>query len=269
LPELISIAITAHDRKKQLLHTLWSIEHSKDDYPVEVIVIDDDSQETLSDNELAKYSFKLNYQVRNDRKRQDPVIPNNMAFALCNGDIILMTCGEVAYMGHVISHCFRYLDETKYICYSTYSIGMDLYEKVSALDWSEKKVIKKVKEIISPMAEYPEYQSDCNTGWYAHPVYKPLALSFCAAMTRKNLEALSGYDERFQNGTGYADNDLLRRIIELGLNVEWITDPFCIHQPHAPTDYTNMDLVNLNYALFDDLAKKKTIKADQNVIYKR
>lgn len=267
--ELISIAITTYKRKAQLLHTLWTIEHTKTDYPIEVIIVDDDSSETLSDRELSHFTFPVKYHVRRGRTRQEPVIPNNLAISMCNGDAILMNCAEVAHMGDVIGHVYRYLDDTKYLCYATYSLGTELYQKVSALDWKNKDVIHKAIEVISPLSQFPEYQSDCNTGWYVHPIYKPLALMFCAALTRNNMELLSGYDERFQHGVGYADNDMLRRIIQAGLNIEMIVDPFVIHQPHEPTDYTNIELVKINNALADELNKQKTIKADQNVIYKR
>ena len=269
MPELISIVMASHNRKQQLLNSLFSIQHTKEDYPIEVIVIDDNSDETLSIKELEMFDFPLHYKIRKDRTHQDPVIPNNIGFDMAKGDVILMSCGEILFMGHIIPHVFNYIDHSKYLCYSTYSIGWDMYNQINELDWRYPEVINGVKDIISPMREYPEYDSDCQTGWYVHPIFKPLALSFCAGLTRANMEILSGYDERFVEGVGYADNDFLRRVKDLQLDIEMISDPFCIHQPHSATNYSDVDKVKRNNVLFDELASTHNVKAEQNSIYRR
>jgi len=266
---LLSIAITAHDRKRQLLNTLWTIEHTKRDYPIEVIIVDDDSPECVHDDELKYFTFPLTYHFRTGRTRQEPVVPNNLAFSLCKGDAVLMNCAEVAFMGDVIGSIFNYLDHANYLCFSTYSIGWELFDRINTLDWVNPDVISRVLKMLSPVRDLAEYQVTDKTGWYAHSRYKPLALMFSGALTMYNLERLSGYDERFIPGVGRADNDFLRRIEQLGLRTRWVDDPFVIHQPHEVTDYSDRQRLLYNADLFERMAALRTIKATDNTIFRR
>lgn len=269
MAELISVCMATHNRKRQLLNSLWSIEHTNTHPHIEVIVIDDNSTEWPSDRQLSKYSFPLNYEYIYGHTRQEPVIPNNMAFNKAKGDKIIMSCGEIAFMGDIIGHVHKYLDDTKYLVYSTYAINEILYKKICKFRWNHPSVMDKAREAISPLVEIAEYKTQDHNGWYYHPVHKPLALPFCASLSKKNMDLISGYDERLQYGVGHADNDMVRRIIQAGLKIEGISGLYVIHQPHEKTDYSNLELVKLNLQVADQLNALKTVKADQNKIFRR
>jgi GT2 family glycosyltransferase len=93
-------------------------------------------------------------------------------------------------------------------------------------------------------------------------------LPFCAALNRCDLEELSGFDERFAAGIGYADTDFTIRLQNLGLHPRVVIDPFCVHQAHAPTVYEPIKTV-LNNELIASLQGNdpKRIKANENKIY--
>jgi len=104
--------MASHNRKRQLLNTLWSIEHTRGKIPIEVIIVDDNSEELLSRDELRQFRFRIVYKVRKDRIREDPVIPNNIAFSMATGDIILMACAEVLLAGNILEHAFQNTNES-------------------------------------------------------------------------------------------------------------------------------------------------------------
>jgi hypothetical protein len=79
------------------------------------------------------------------------------------------------------------------------------------------------------------------------------------------METLSGYDERFSMGIGFEDSDLCVRILNLGLEVILVDNPFCVHQRHPPTVYND----DKNPALFQLLQQTapKRIKVTTNKTY--
>ena len=101
------------------------------------------------------------------------------------------------------------------------------------------------------IAEYNTIH-DCQNGWYNHSIYNPNAFHFTSAITMKDLEELGGFDERYADGIGYDDMDLIARIRRKGMSVEIVDDPYVIHQAHTPTDYTNnQDLLTRNRNLYN------------------
>lgn len=264
----MSICMATHNRKRQLLNTLRSINHTKQDYNIEVIIVDDNSDEKLTSAELSKFDYPINYIIRKDRTRQDPVIPNNIAFNEARGDIVMMSCGEVMLAGNIIDHAFKNCNDTNYLCYGVYAIDQTTYGDINTLDWKKPEVITKIKSIVDEVSK-AYYMPGVANGWYIHTKYRPHALPFCAVLTKKNMDILSGYDERFQFGVGSADVDFVRRINDLKLQTIIIDDPLAVHQPHEMTDYSNGELFQLNLDLLNELTATHNIKADHNIVYIR
>jgi len=267
MAELISVCMATHNRKRQLQNSLRALEFHAKDLPVEVIIVDDNSDETFTKRELNKYKLNILYKIRKDRTRQDPVIPNNMAFDMAKGDIFIMTCGEILMVENVLSHAAANLNDKNYLCYGVYAFGQEQFDYINNLTWIPPQ-FEEINRQINLLSINHNIAGEC-PGWYIHSTYRPVALPFCSAISRSNMEILSGYDERFMFGVGHADDDFLRRVKDLGLKVEIIDHPLCVHQPHQMTDYTNPDLIKLNLDIYNDNASAKTIKADVNLIYKR
>jgi hypothetical protein len=85
--------------------------------------------------------------------------------------------------------------------------------------------------------------------WYTHSIYRPTGLNFLAALTRNKFYELSGFDERFRNGTGFDDDEFRDRLLESGTIFNYIDNAIGVHINHEivnnlpPT--TNQDLYNI------------------------
>ena len=260
--------MASHNRKQQLLNSLRAINLLKGNVPIEVIIVDDNPADKVSRKELKQFNFPVIYKIRKDRQRQDPVIPNNMAFDMAQGDVIIMSCAEILMVENVIKHAWENTTDKNYLCYGVYTFNFDQLYYVNALKWDDPLVLNKIKDLASQLSERFFIAGE-SPGWYIHTKHRPHALPFCSALTRVNMEKLSGYDERFQYGVGSADVDFLRRVVDLGLEVSIHDHPLTIHQPHQMTDYTDQAMVQLNLDLLNQLTATHNIKAENNIIYKR
>mgnify|MGYP002507241313 CR=1 FL=1 len=103
--------------------------------------------------------------------------------------------------------------------------------------------------------------------WHIHSEYFYELAPFCAAISREDMEKLSGFDERFEHGIGFEDSDFTARLSNLKLNAIMVDDPFCLHQKHTITKYSN----TINRDLFLKLQAEhpQRIKATHNKVYVR
>jgi glycosyltransferase involved in cell wall biosynthesis len=220
----LSIIIPYHNRRKLLINVLESI-NFKD---VELIIVDDGSQETIDDLKefypinLIKLPYHDNW--------QNPCIAYNTGFNAATGDVIMLNSSEVVHAGNVIDYVFENFREGIYMSFAT--------------------------KMQNPGEEW----------WGVHSSLGNF-IPYCAVIGKKDLEKLSGYDERFVKSMGWDDYDFTTRVYNLGLKMICVDDPFVIHQYHKPTEYTNM----LNKDLLDYLDSNYPgrIKATENKIYIR
>jgi glycosyltransferase involved in cell wall biosynthesis len=259
----LSIVITYYNRRKQLLNTLYSIEASlsSKSFDTEIIIVDDESCETINDIKDI-FDLNINFIRRSGKDRIDPVIPFNMGFNAVTGDVILINCAECYHFGNIINYIYNHFTDGQYMSFSTYSISWDLYNQIR-INKNESNIDK----IINPTHPLPEQWKDLDTGWYSHPEYNNSLMPFCAAISTRNMERLSGFDERFANATGWADHDFIVRVNNLKLKTSLIEKPFCVHQPHEATNYKG----SLNNELFVQLQniEPNRIKSPFNKVYNR
>jgi len=219
---MISIAMPYYNRKSLFIETLKSISESayKD---IEVVVVDDGSDNSERIEDLVdKYPFLKVIRVEpKDKWYISSCMPWSHAIAKTSGDIILLQNPECVHIHDVLSHMIETIDDSKYIAYSTYSIDKELTEILPELN-------RKVFFDSLPQ----KVVTDAKVGWYNHSVYNPCYYCFCAALTRKNMLELGGFDERFAYGTGFEDNDLLNRVRRSGLNTIICDSISVIHQFH-------------------------------------
>ena len=239
----VSIVMAYHNRKKQLLNTLQTIRNSK--HYVEVIIIDDASDENQRIeflHTMPGINIHLERINKNEKTWHNPCIPFNMGFKKASGDIIIMQNAECMHVGDVIDYAVKNVVPGKYISFACYSADKEKSELIGKED---------IDSIIKPFNNaHPS--ADCQNGWYNHSIYNPNAFHFTSAITMKDLEELGGFDERYADGIGYDDMDLIARIRRKGMSVEIVDDPYVIHQAHTPTDYTNnQDLLTRNRNLYN------------------
>jgi GT2 family glycosyltransferase len=69
--------------------------------------------------------------------------------------------------------------------------------------------------------------------WYNHIVHRPASYHFTTAITRNNLIELNGFDERYAAGFNYDDDEFIQRIKKQGLHIQFVDEPWVIHQYHG------------------------------------
>ena len=241
---MISIAMAYKNRKSQLIKTLESIE-SQSYKDIEVIIIDDNSDE---EHKIADLKFKFPFvtvMTMGKNPYKNPCIVYNTAFSFCSGDVVIIQNPECLHVGELIQSVADNIDDSKYLSYACYNAGEHLVDRLhSAQD--KKDFILSLPQDFNP-------EKDTIT-WYNHSKYRKTDFHFTTAITRKNLESLSGFDERFKQGMEFDDDDFKRRVIRKGLEIVNIDDPFSVHQHHTST-YSGA-IVNQRYLTWYQLRKR-------------
>lgn len=239
----VAVVMTYFNRQRQLIRTLRSFnKYDPDDF--EVIIVDDGS----TDREkliLPRFEFDIRI-IRITNKswiQGDPAWNIGFAQALKHDpEIIMLQNAECVHSGDVLGYAIDTLTERKYISFGCYSLRAGDPFRVLNM-------------------RHVDYDGD--NAWYNHPDIWPCGYHFCSAITTENLIKLNGFDERFRNGIGYDDDDFLRRVVNLGLNVEITYDPIVFHQWHKPSVYN--ETASMNRDLYLELCKNKEIKAVHEV----
>lgn len=229
----ISIVTAYHNRKQQFINTLKTIKNSKQINNVELIVVDDcSSEEHKLDDIIHEYPFvKLITVNVSDRWYINPCVPFNKAINEANGDIIVIQNPECLHVGDILDNIVNNINDNLYLTYGVYSINKEITNYITDLPYDNEYIDKMILAQISPIHN-AMYVSEGQFGWYQHSKYRPAAYHFVSAITKKNMDLLNGFDEKYAFGIGFDDDELLHRIKLLGLEVKMVDEPFAIHQWH-------------------------------------
>jgi len=233
----LSIVIPYYNRKQLLINVLKSIDYYSIGNNVELIVVDDgsDNQQQIYDIKLKNLNINL-IRIERSTKWRGPCIAYNIGFKAAMGDVIMINSSEVVHMGDVIGYVFKNMTPDKYIAFSTYMANED--------------------EVL--------YKLIFNNFWGVHSSIGN-SIPYCAAIGKEKMDILGGYDERFAKGIGFDDYDFTDRIYNLGLKMIIIDKPFVVHQWHKPTEYLNtinLDLLNYLRINFPDRIKANEFNVD-------
>jgi len=234
-----TIIVTAyHNREKQLLKTLSSIQGD-----CEVIIVND--SEPL---DLPEYPFGgITQIIVTGKSWINPGVNFNIGFAEAlsrNPEKIIIQNPECYHVGDILSTVEERLTDQNYLTFACYSLGKD--QDVDFRAFNNRTAL-----------------SNGDSAWYNHSVYRPEALHFCCAITANNLRKINGFDENFANGLGYEDNYFIHQIRTLGLKIEFVDNPYVLHQYHYDNKaFTfDADLYARTGRLCEELKKKGTYKA--------
>jgi GT2 family glycosyltransferase len=209
---MIAIVLAYYQRQRQLLNTLDSFrQYNPNDFFV--VIIDDDSPDDIV---FKEYSFKIILLKIKNKTWINPGPAYNSGFkeAINNGaDSIIIQNAECYHRGNIIESTKQNIIPGKYIAFGCYSLSNNQDIDFTALDM-----------------RIALHNGD--SAWYNHSVYRPEALHFCTAITVSDLKKLNGFDERFAFGIGFDDNYFIHQVRTLGLKIEFIDDPFVLHQYH-------------------------------------
>lgn len=203
MKKMISVIMAYYNRKSLLLNTLNSIKGE-----CEIIVVDDASDDEHQLRDIK--GIKLIEIKKEEKTWVNSCMAFNRGFNVASGDIIIIQNPECEHAGDIINYTLNNITDNNYLSFGCYSLPKT----------NNKTIINKCVSI------------EGDSGWYNHSIYRPYGYHFCSAITKKNLDELGGFDERFANGIDFEDNDILNRIKRKGLEVKIIDSPFVYHQYH-------------------------------------
>jgi GT2 family glycosyltransferase len=223
---MISIVMSYYNRIDLLRYTLKTFTQSKEQ-DFEVIIVDDFSSPEHNIDNIGEEFLSLNIKVINMAARGpktwfNPCVPYNVGFRESKGDIVILQNPECCHIGDVISYAKNNTRNDNYLTFHCW-----------ACNKGDVRTLHATGEILVGDAH--------NTGkakWYNHKEHSPTKYHFTSAITRKNLCELNGFDEAFALGHSYDDDEFVQRIINKGLNIEFVEEPYVIHQWH-PKMYDN------------------------------
>jgi GT2 family glycosyltransferase len=227
-PVGVSIVMTYFERLDQLRTTLESFRHHGYGPEVEVIIADDGSvREPAAQIDTSFYPFpvRMMYFRPEDKWYFNACIPYNRAFAAARGRIVIIQNAECFHYDNIVAHAVSELGGNQYFTYGCYSIGRETFDSIRGLS-DFRAVLDSIR------IQDRRMTADGDDGWYNHSVHRPLALHFCSAILKEELDALGGFDERYAGGQGYDDDEFLYRIRERGLEVRIVDSPMVVHQWH-------------------------------------
>lgn len=221
----LSIVIPYYNRKELLENVLKSINMAGD---IEIIIVDDGSNE---ENRIDPPGCKI-IRLERAKKWRGACIAYNTGFREATGDVIMINSSECVHVGDVTGFVFSEFRDNDYFAFAAYMMNMD--ENLS------KPKFNNFWGVSSKIGNF---------------------IPYCGVISKRNMELLGGYDERFANGIGFDDYDFTHRVNNLKLNMKCIDKPYVVHQWHKPTEYTN----SINYELLIKLNKNfpDRIKANE------
>jgi hypothetical protein len=225
---MISVVMAYYNRRRQLDYTLKTIAASKQCANTEIVIVDDfSSAEHRLDNLCHQWpQLKITViEMRGlvDKKNYcNPCVPYNVGFRASQGNHIVIQNPECCHVGDILNYVTNNLSDSNYLSFHTYGCTKedltDLYAKGSITMFSHSKKAR----------------------WYNHQTERPSAFHFCNAITRHNLIKLNGFDESYSQGHNYDDAELVARVKALGVSIQFVANPWSIHQYH-PKSYGHPD----------------------------
>lgn len=265
---MISIVTAYYNRKQLFVNTLRSIKQQNSKDLLEVIAVDDGSEENERLEDLVS-EFPFLKVIRLEKKNKwyhNSCIPFNIGFRAAKGDKIIIQNPECFHYGNILDYTENNLVQNTYLSFGCFSLDKDSTNTIDEI-FTEKKT----EEVIKKNNDFA--RNDGDAGWYNHSLYRPKAYHFCTAITRNDLQSLGGFDELYALGIAYDDDEFLSRIKKKNLEINFIDEELVLHQNHySPNsnsfqnrDY-KMHLTVRNMRLLEKLSKKSYYKS--NVISK-
>ena len=238
-----SIVMTTHNRKKQTLYTLNSIQRQNVNENIEVILVDDsDSDNNLSESELKTYNFKIIYIIIDNKLKTwtNPCVNYNIGFQEIHGEIVIIQNAEIYHIGNVINTINNIINETNYIVFDVLSLP--------SYEGNENFYIN-----INNNNNIYDYLINKNYIWYQHSNTNNRNFHFLTAITEKNLKNINWFDFDYSLGYCFDDNDFYEKIknfklktININSNIYKILG---VHQYH--TVFKNITVLhNLNHKIY-------------------
>tara|TARA_R100000329_G_C7613123_1_gene217625 strand:+ start:911 stop:1702 length:792 start_codon:yes stop_codon:yes gene_type:complete len=260
----ITIVTAYYNRRDLFIKSLETISHtSHGDF--DVIAVNDASDSDQEIDDLPeRFPFLKVINIKKEEKTWvNPCIPYNIGFSNVDSDVIIIQNPECLHMGDIISYVSENIVDNKYMVFNCYSVNKPMTNVLGVCNTQDE-----IKTVVTPFL--PAFNGDGNIGWYNHSVYRPVHYHFCSAITYKDLKKIKGFDERFSQGVGFDDNEMLERIDRSDIQLHEVNSEelVAIHQYHEPGNYgLGMHLVNRNRDLLMQIKKEQHIGSPENTFF--
>lgn len=228
----ISIVTAYYNRKKLFYETLKSINKSKfKDF--ELIVVDDcSSPENRLECYLKEFSFLRIIRLERENKWYiNPCIPFNIGIRDVKGEVILLQNPECIHVHDVLTYVNENISDLNYLSMAAYGLSEELTPSIPEHNNNNSLV-----ELFKTLPQQT-YMGGNKNGWYNHSKYRPASFHFCTAITKKNMNLLGGFDERYAYGICRDDVEFIDRVKRLKLNIIMNDNIGVIHQYHPTVTY--------------------------------
>lgn len=233
----VSIILPYYNRKNLLLNTLKSFEYFYKNNDVEIIIVDDTSND---DNKLDAIKSILDVKIiRIEHKTGiNPCYPYNVGIRQSSGDIIVLSSPETFHTTNMfdISNNFAELNDKTYLLFSVFCLTeKNIISEIlneQNFDVGIKKFETHIPNFYQNLGEFGYSYNNKYGSWYLHSKYRNSGLNFFTAITRKKIFEMSGFDERFRFGTGFDDNEFKDRLVETNTKFIYYDNSIGIHINH-------------------------------------
>lgn len=232
---LISIVMAYYNRLPQFRATLQTISDSSQASRIEVIVVDDvsDDEHRIPDDLIHAYTFPIRVLriEKEDTTWRNPVIPYNLGLVMTRGEWIVIQNPEVCHIGDVLARVAQGKSDVYYAftVFALASAGVN--DQLPPFGY--KDVIARIVDGRLPGM------------WYCHTHFRNRAYHFCTAIHSSRLRKVGGFNPVMRDGVEYDDDELLCRIERACSRVEFVIDYewncMGIHQWHPSFNYANED----------------------------
>jgi glycosyltransferase involved in cell wall biosynthesis len=269
----ISVVMANYNRRNLLINTLKTIEYYNSERNIEVIVVDDASDENesvLDVPQLFKIPVIIVPITKKEKKWMCCCMPFNIGFSFVTGDIIIIQNPENLHVGDIAGYVPDHIANNVFLSFALYSLNQ------ADTDSLQEKTIKKgiydgqqIKKAIGTFVKDKKNWKDGDTCWYNHSIYQPAGNHLMSAITRTALEDLNGFDERYGPGFAYDDIEFKTRILRRNMIIKIVDEPFAIHQRHTLAAYLkNQNEFNRNSELLNTTSKENFYRAPGNNFYR-
>jgi glycosyltransferase involved in cell wall biosynthesis len=224
----LSVVMAFYNRQELLNKTLEGLDRSAiKDY--ELIIIDDASTVPLVCDKARVIRVE-----KKDKWYSCSAVAWNRALREATGDIILMQSPECYHAGDIMKYAVDKVRPNLYLSFGCYAIGRE--ETVAFGRGVFPVILDRVVD-------------NARHGWYNHTKHRPVAYHFCSAIMRKDMDMIGGFDERYGYGYAYDDDEFIRTVRYMGMEVKIIDDPFVIHQYHSHFEFDSPAVMREPHAL--------------------
>ena len=243
----IHLVVSYRNRKAQFLYTLKTLhKYNSIGNDLNVIIVDDGSDDSNRlESIINDYNFFIKLYYVQQKNWINPCVTYNLGFSeiqASDDDIVIIQNPECAHSGNILEYTLNNLTHENYFVFNCIALDHVQTNSLILNDAYNKTTL---------FTNHAAYDTETGVEWYVHPKFRPKYYHFCSCITYKNLKLLNGFDMRFKDGDAFDDDEFTLRVERLGLNRQFIADPFVHHLWHPvyrPSSLENLYKNEIFYA---------------------